>query len=121
MKRSGPIAAARFAGVLAGACVLALAAGCGTPDHRKPKPETVSKLPAEKAPLASGKFTMVYHTRDCRYAREISDKELIGYDNPDQAERSGRIPCAVCHPRESFAASDEAVTQNPTSEKKPAP
>jgi hypothetical protein len=121
MKRSGLKEAVRFAGVLAGSCALALAAGCGKPDHRNPKAEAVSKLPAEKAPLASGKFTMVYHTRDCRYAREIADKELIGYDNPDQAERAGRIPCAVCHPRESFAASDEAVTQNPKSEKKPAP
>lgn len=66
-----------------------------------------------RAPLLSGMKTMVYHTRDCRYARDISDTELLGYANPDRAERAGRIPCAVCHPRETFAASDEPLEMEP--------
>lgn len=91
-------------------CMLPVAVGCGRPV--KTPPQVESALPADKAPLVSGKNTMVYHTRECRYARDIPDKELLGYDNPDKAERTGRIPCASCHPRETFAASDEAVTQD---------
>lgn len=66
-----------------------------------------------RAPLLSGVKTMVYHTRDCRYARDIPDAELLGYANPGRAERAGRIPCAVCHPRETFAASDEPLEMEP--------
>ncbi|MCW8131371.1 MAG: hypothetical protein KIS92_13565 [Planctomycetota bacterium] len=109
----------RFRALAAAAgLLLAAASGCGRPVKTPPKME--SALPPEKAPLVSGKNTRVYHTRECQYARDIPDADLLGYDNPDRAERTGRFPCAVCHPRETFAASDEVLTQEPSPEPRPA-
>lgn len=92
----------KLCSLLLAACGAALfAAGCGKPRTRQGS-ESLS-VPAASAPLLSGKNTLVYHTRECRYCRDIPDKELVGFANPDAAEKDRRMPCAVCHPREASA------------------
>jgi hypothetical protein len=59
-------------------------------------------VPPEKALILSGKSTRVYHFVSCAYARDIPETELLGFANPDEAEQSGRLPCAACKPRERF-------------------
>ena len=83
-------------------------AGCSNA-HTRQGAESLN-VPAAGAPLLSGKNTLVYHTRECRYCRDIPDKELLGFAHPDTAARGRRIPCAVCRPRENF------VLQTPVSD-----
>jgi len=40
----------------------------------------------------------VFHRPDCRWAKKISPKNLIGFKNKGEAIRSGRRPCKVCKP-----------------------
>lgn len=68
------------------------------------KPPQYPKVPtqdAKSAPFVSGKNSKVYHVRGCEYAGK-SDS-TVGYAAWDDAERSGRIPCEFCKPREHAA------------------
>ncbi len=53
---------------------------------------------AKVAPFISGKSSKIYHLRNCEYVGK-SDSP-IGFVSADDAERSGRVPCEFCKPRE---------------------
>lgn len=85
--------------------LLAVLAGCACYEERRTD-APVGAQPAAPPPteslIVSGQNTQVYHFCDCRYARDIADKELLGFASPEDAEKKGRIPCAVCRPREKY-------------------
>jgi hypothetical protein len=77
-----------------------LVSGC-----RRKTASTVEQAEAvapEKALIVSEKTSRLYHFCTCPYAKDVPAKDLIGFSGPEAAERSGRIPCSVCNPRESF-------------------
>jgi len=82
--------------------LLVLPLGCGRAKLAPQVPQ-VQTQPAEKALIVSGQHTRVYHFCTCAYARDIPEAEALGFSDPAEAEKAGRIPCAVCRPRERFA------------------
>lgn len=39
-----------------------------------------------------------YHYPDCRWAQKISPHNLVKFNSPEEAVKSGYIPCKVCRP-----------------------
>ena len=46
----------------------------------------------------ASKKSEVFHSPDCKWAKKISPKNLIGFKSREQALNSGRRPCKVCKP-----------------------
>ncbi len=46
----------------------------------------------------ASKNSKVFHRPDCKWAKRISPKNLIGYKGRDEAIKSGRRPCKSCRP-----------------------
>ncbi len=40
----------------------------------------------------------VFHNPDCRWAKKISPRNLVGFKSREDAVESGRRPCKVCKP-----------------------
>jgi len=69
---------------------------------KPPKPPKVPTVDARGAPFISAKNGKVYHCRSCEMAGKLDSP--VGFSTSEDAEKSGRIPCEFCKPRE-FAAS----------------
>ena len=65
----------------------------------KPKYPKVPTQDARTAPFISGKSSKIYHVRGCEYAGKLD--AVSGFASCDDAERSGRVPCEFCKPREN--------------------
>ncbi|MCR4320469.1 MAG: hypothetical protein NUV74_09085 [Candidatus Brocadiaceae bacterium] len=39
-----------------------------------------------------------YHYPNCVWAQKINPKNLIKFDNPEDAIKAGYVPCKVCRP-----------------------
>ena len=39
-----------------------------------------------------------YHEPDCRWAKEINEENLVGFDTKKDAEVAGYLPCKTCSP-----------------------
>ncbi len=39
-----------------------------------------------------------YHNPSCRWAQKIKPQNLIKFNSPEEASKSGYIPCKVCRP-----------------------
>ena len=39
-----------------------------------------------------------YHYPTCVWARKIKPSNLVGFSSPEEAQRSGYVPCKVCRP-----------------------
>jgi hypothetical protein len=46
----------------------------------------------------ASKNSQVFHKPDCRWAKEISTQNLVGYDTREQAIEAGKKPCRWCKP-----------------------
>ena len=46
----------------------------------------------------ASKNSKVFHRPDCKWAKRISPKNLIGYKSREEAIKSGRRPCGICGP-----------------------
>jgi len=46
----------------------------------------------------ASKKSKVFHRPDCKWAKRISPKNLIGFRSREEAVRSGRRPCRSCRP-----------------------
>ena len=57
----------------------------------------VEQVTAEYEYVAS-KNSNVFHKPDCRWAKKISPKNLVGYDTKDEAIKAGKRPCRGCKP-----------------------
>jgi len=46
----------------------------------------------------ASKNSKVFHRPDCKWAKKISPKNLIGFKTREEAAKSGRRPCRSCEP-----------------------
>ena len=79
------------------------AAGAKTGNTVSPtSPKEVSKRPAEQAvakyKYVASKNSEVFHKPECRWAKKISPKNLVGYNSTDEATKAGKRPCKLCKP-----------------------
>ena len=70
-------------------------------EYKKPQYPKVPTVPARDAALVSGKHSKIYHVRGCEYAGKLDSP--VGLASWEDAEKSGRIPCEFCKPREAAA------------------
>lgn len=65
-------------------------------------PEEPSKPPGKQAVAESkyvaSKNSEVFHKPQCRWAKKISPKNLVGYNSRDEATKAGKRPCKQCKP-----------------------
>jgi hypothetical protein len=54
--------------------------------------------PAATYAYVASKNSNVFHKPDCRWAKNISPKNLVGYSSRDEAIAAGKRPCNVCKP-----------------------
>ncbi|MEI6234712.1 MAG: hypothetical protein WCT04_16780 [Planctomycetota bacterium] len=66
---------------------------------KKPQYPKVPTVNAKDASFVSGKGSKIYHLRSCEYVGKVDSP--IGFGSSDDAERSGRLPCEFCKPREN--------------------
>ena len=63
---------------------------------------TVSSSPAtfqtKEWKYVASKNSKVFHRPDCKWAKKISSKNLIGFRSREEAVKSGRRPCRSCEP-----------------------
>ncbi len=91
---------------------------CNKSDNTKQKPETdeeiVIKLPSdntvngylkqpstsdsENAAYKANKNSAKFHKKDCRYALDISEENLITSSNREFLINNGYAPCKSCNP-----------------------
>ncbi len=56
-------------------------------------------LPAlSKYPFVASRSSSVFHRPDCRWAQNIAESNLVGYQNRDEAVQAGKRPCKTCRP-----------------------
>lgn len=56
-------------------------------------PQTVSKFP-----FVASRSSSVFHRPDCRWAQNIADNNLVGYQSQAEALQAGKRPCKTCKP-----------------------
>jgi len=63
-------------------------------------PENQAKTDVEST--ASGylasKSSSIFHKPECRWAKNISEGNLVSYTSKDEAIKAGKIPCKTCNP-----------------------
>ncbi len=66
-------------------------------DPNKSEQPTAEKLTDQYSYVAS-KNSSVFHKPDCRWAKNISEENLVGYNSRDEAIKAGKRPCKSCNP-----------------------
>lgn len=66
-------------------------------------PEKIQTRPAAKPTTAVHKYvasknSKVFHLPGCRFANQISPKNLVGYKSRNEAINAGKRPCKICKP-----------------------
>ncbi len=60
------------------------------------------KLPGKRAvaeyKYVASKNSEVFHKPQCRWAKKISKRNLVGYNSTDEAVKAGKRPCKLCKP-----------------------
>ena len=49
-------------------------------------------------PYVASKSSSVFHSADCRMARNIAPENLVGYNSREDAVAAGKRPCKTCNP-----------------------
>ena len=65
---------------------------------KKPQYPKVPTQDARDAMFVSGKNSKIYHLHGCEYIGKVDSP--TGYASWQDAEKSGRLPCEFCKPRE---------------------
>jgi hypothetical protein len=63
----------------------------------KSEQPTIEKLTSRYSYVAS-KYSSVFHKPGCRWAQNISEENLVGYNSRDEAIKAGKRPCKSCNP-----------------------
>ena len=50
------------------------------------------------ARCVASKSSTIFHKPDCRWAKNISDQNLVSYTSKDEAIKAGKRPCKTCNP-----------------------
>ncbi len=53
---------------------------------------------AAKYQYVSSKYSKIFHKPDCRWAKRILPKNLVGYNSREEAVKAGKRPCKICKP-----------------------
>ena len=63
-------------------------------------PENQAKAGAESAAAGfwASKSGTIFHKPDCRWAKNISEGNLVSYTSKDEAIKAGKRPCKTCNP-----------------------
>jgi hypothetical protein len=64
----------------------------------QPKGESAAKAPALGQMYVASKNANAFHRPDCRWAKNISPSNLVGYGSRDEAIQAGKKPCKWCKP-----------------------
>lgn len=70
---------------------------------------TSSKIPAEQVEkdansstteykYVASKSSNIFHKPECRWAKNISDQNLVSFTSKDEAIKAGKRPCKTCNP-----------------------
>lgn len=66
------------------------------------EPDESEQQPAEKLTsrysYVASKNSSVFHKSDCRWAKNISEENLVGYNSREEAIKAGKRPCKSCNP-----------------------
>jgi hypothetical protein len=72
-----------------------------SPAHTSPAKTAADPTPtittAEYHYVAS-KNSQIFHKSDCRFAKRITQGNLVSYENREQAVKAGKKPCTICKP-----------------------
>jgi len=60
--------------------------------------EQIQATAANEAVYVASKNSKVFHRSGCRYAKIISDGNLVRFNSKDEATQTGRKPCKTCNP-----------------------
>jgi hypothetical protein len=68
-----------------------------------PQPAPQQTMPqagptAAKYEYVSSKYSKIFHKPDCRWAKQILPKNLVGYNSKEEAIKAGKRPCKICKP-----------------------
>ena len=63
-------------------------------------PDNQAKAGAESATagFVASKSSNIFHKPDCRWAKNISEDNLVHYTSKDEAIKAGKRPCKICNP-----------------------
>jgi hypothetical protein len=70
----------------------------GAARAEQPKGESAAKAPALGQMYVASKNANAFHKPDCRWAKNISPGNLVGYGSRDEAIAAGKKPCKSCKP-----------------------
>ena len=66
--------------------------------HRSQISTPASTVQTKEWKYVASKKSNIFHRPDCKWAKKINPKNLIGFDNREEAVQSGRRPCRNCKP-----------------------
>jgi len=64
----------------------------------KEQAKPVTKSTPAKYEYVASKNSQVFHKPGCRWAENISENNLVGYDSREEAIKAGKRPCKWCKP-----------------------
>jgi hypothetical protein len=70
--------------------------GSGAPSRAKSSPQDPQT--ASQFPFVTSRSASVFHRPDCRWARNISGDNRLGYKTREEAIQAGKRPCKSCKP-----------------------
>lgn len=56
------------------------------------------QVDAVESRYIASKNSNIFHKPECRWARNISQRNLVGYSSKDEAIKAGKRPCKTCNP-----------------------
>lgn len=60
--------------------------------------ETDVNSAISKYKYVASKSSTIFHKPECRWAKNISDQNLVSYTSKDEAIKAGKRPCKTCNP-----------------------
>ena len=70
----------------------------GSPSVLKRRNSPKSVPAATGHDFVASRTSDVFHSADCRWARNISDENLVSFKSRDEAAKAGKRPCKSCKP-----------------------
>jgi len=60
--------------------------------------ETDANSAISEHKYVASKSSSIFHKPDCRWAKNISEENLVTYKSKDEAIKAGKRPCKTCNP-----------------------
>ncbi len=69
-----------------------------TETNPEPSTTTLDQVQQAKHSYVASNSSNIFHKPECRWARNISQKNLVDYKSKDEAIKAGKRPCKTCNP-----------------------